>query len=332
MIDAALVGYGHWGTNLARNLQELDEFKLATIVEIDPARRAAAKARYPGTEVTASLSEALSGGKNGAVLIATPPATHFELALTALRAGRHVVVEKPLAETAEQVLRLHEEAEKRQLSLMVDHTYVYSTAAEKLSELISRRHLGDVLYYDSTRINLGLFQRDVNVLWDLAVHDFSLIAYLLEESCSSVSATGLRHYADQHENIAFVTLFFASPVIAHVHVNWTAPHKVRRVYIGGTERMAVYDELNPSERIKIYDVGVEIGHRDLVGYRTGDCWSPKVREQESLKAMLEHFHDSISHKTRPITDTGHGLQVMRLLEAATISLKASGAPVEVIKD
>jgi len=268
-----------------------------------------------------------------AVAIATPVDYHFELAMAALRAGKHVLVEKPMASSSEQAARLVDEAARRRLVLMVDHTFVYTGAVTKIRDLVRAGDLGDVYYYDSTRVNLGLFQHDVNVLWDLAVHDLSIMDFVLAQQPAAVSATGLAHVPNEPENIAYMTMFFDGTLIAHIHVNWLAPVKVRRTLIGGSRRMVVFDDLETSEKVKVYDKGISVNpsaenvYQMLVGYRTGDMWAPKLDVAEALTIEAAHFVDCVTRGTRPLTDGEAGLRVVRLLEAATTSMAERGRPV-----
>jgi predicted dehydrogenase len=295
-----------------------------------PERLAICERRYPGVRVTADAAALIADPAVGAVAIATPVQHHYELAMLALRAGKHVLVEKPMASTSDQAARLIDEAARRRLVLMVDHTFVYTSAVAKLRELVQKGELGEVYYYDSMRINLGLFQHDVNVLWDLAVHDLSIMDYVLGRQPKAVSATGLAHVSGQPENIAYMTMFFDGALIAHVNVNWLAPVKVRRTLIGGSRRMAVFDDLDAGEKIKVYDKGISVNpspenvYEMLVGYRTGDMWAPKLDVTEALGVEAAHFVDCISSGRTPTTDGEAGLRVVRLLEAATESMAARG--------
>jgi predicted dehydrogenase len=268
-----------------------------------------------------------------AVVIATPVQFHFELALAALRAGKHVLVEKPMTSTSEQAARLIEEAAARRLVLMVDHTFVYTGAVRKMRELAEAGELGDIYYYDSVRINLGLFQHDVNVLWDLAVHDLSIMDYVLRRQPAAVSATGLAHVPGRPENIAYMTMFFDGSLIAHVHVNWLSPVKVRRTLLGGSRRMVVFDDLEASEKIKVYDRGISLNpspenvYQMLIGYRAGDMWAPQLAVTEALSAEAAHFVACVRDGAVPTTDGEAGMHVVRLLEAATESMAHQGRPV-----
>jgi predicted dehydrogenase len=265
-----------------------------------------------------------------AVVIVTPVSSHFDLAMEALRAGKHVLVEKPMTSTSEQAVALIDEADRRGLVLMVDHTFVYTNAVAKMRELTQAGELGDIYYYDSVRINLGLFQHDVNVLWDLAVHDLSIMDFVLGKSPVAVSATGLAHVPGRPENIAYMTMFFEGRLIAHVHANWLAPVKVRRTLLGGSRRMIVFDDLEASEKIKVYDRGISVNsspenlYQMMVGYRAGDMWAPQLPITEALHNEAKHFVECIEKKETPRTDGHAGLRVVRLLEAASRSMAEQG--------
>jgi len=269
------------------------------------------------------------------VVIATPVAAHYDLARTALEAGKHVLLEKPFTSTAEQAERLIELAAVRGLVLMVDHTFVYTGAVRRIRELAAQGELGDIYYYDSVRINLGLFQHDVDVMWDLAVHDLSIMDYVLQRRPRAVSATGLAHVPGSPANIAYLTMFFDAPVIAHVHVNWLAPVKVRQTLIGGSRRMIVYDDLEASEKVKVYDRGISVNpspenlYQMKVGYRAGDMWAPQLAVTEALHTEAVHFLDCIDRGLQPETSGEAGLRIVRLLEAATASMGSQGRPVEI---
>jgi len=291
--------------------------------------------RYPAVKVSTDYRDLLADPSVDAVAVATPVSTHFDLAMAALRAGKHVLVEKPMTANSEQSLVLIDEADRRGLVLMVDHTFVYTNAVAKIRELTQGGDLGEIYYYDSVRINLGLFQHDVNVLWDLAVHDLSIMDYVLGQTPVSVSATGLAHVAGQPENIAYMTMFFDGRLIAHVHVNWLAPVKVRRTLLGGSRRMIVFDDLEASEKIKVYDRGISVNpspenvYQMLVGYRAGDMWAPQLDLAEALQTEARHFIECIDKGKTPTTDGHAGLRVVRLLEAATRSMARQGALVPI---
>jgi predicted dehydrogenase len=304
------------------------------VSDFKPELLAKVQARYPSIQVTTDCRDIFADPKIDAVAIATPVSTHFDLALAALKAGKHVMVEKPMTVTSEQALRLIEEAERRGLVLMVDHTFVYTGAVRKMRELVASDGLGDIYYYDSVRVNLGLFQHDVNVLWDLAVHDLSIMDYVLQSKPYAVSATGVSHIPGKPENIAYLTLFFDSNLIAHLHANWLAPVKVRRTLISGSQKMIVYDDLEVSEKVKIYDKGITLNgdtekvYEMLIGYRTGDMWAPKLEMTEALRTEGLHFLRCIEQGERPVTDGEAGLRVVKILEAATKSMKEQGRLVE----
>jgi predicted dehydrogenase len=333
MIGVGLLGYGYWGPNLARNFAEATDARLAIVSDLNPARLALVARRHPGVAITQDAAAVLADPRVDAVVVATPVSTHFDLALRALRAGKHVLVEKPLAPTAAQAAQLVEEAARRGRVLMVDHTFVYTAAVQKIQALVEAGDLGDLYYYDSARVNLGLFQHDVNVLWDLAVHDVAIMDFVLPSRPCAVSATGASHVPGGPENIAYLTLFFAGSLIAHIHVNWLAPVKLRRTLIGGSRKMIVYDDLEPIEKLKIYDKGITLTNGQervyqlLVGYRTGDMWAPHLDTAEALHTEVRHFLDCVASGRRPLTDGVVGLRVVQILEAASRSLAERGRPV-----
>ena len=291
------------------------------------------QAHYPFVKTTLNHLELISDPEVDAVAIATPVSTHFDLVNQALQAGKHVLVAKPLASTSQQAEDLIVKADHRNLILMVDHTFIYTGAVRKIQELVSANALGKIFYYDSVRVNLGLFQHDVNVIWDLAVHDISILDFVIPMFPNLVSTTGMNHVPGQPEDIAYLTLFFDDSLIAHIHVNWLAPVKVRRTLIGGERKMIVYDDLEPSEKVKVYDKGITVNndeslYRALFDYRTGDMWAPQIDKTEALKSETMHFIDCIESGNKPITDGKAGFRVVRILEAATKSLMQHGHPVE----
>ena len=334
LVGVGIVGYGYWGPNLVRNLAETEGAHVAAVSDLSSDRLRLAAKRHPGVMVTTDFQALLRAPAVDAVAIATPASTHYALALSALRAGKHVLVEKPLTETTTEARHLIDEAARRQLVLMVDHTFVYTGAVQKIKELVSAGELGDLYYYNSMRVNLGLFQRDMNVIWDLAVHDLSILDHVLDQRPVAVSANGVRHIQGSPENMAHITLYYAGSMVAHINVNWLAPVKVRRALIGGSKRMIVFDDLEPSEKVKVYDKGVtlsdapELIRQLLVGYRAGDMWAPKLPIREALATEAEHFVECIRGQQAPITDGAAGLRVVELLDAATRSLRLRGHPVE----
>ena len=286
--------------------------------------------RYPALHLTREANVILEDPTVDAVAIATPLRTHYELAKSALLNGKHVFLEKPMTATSEQAKELVELAEKQGKALMVDHIFVYTPAVRKIKELIDRGELGEIYYFDSVRINLGLFQHDVNVIWDLAIHDLSIIDFLFQRDSSSVSALGVCHTGvNGHENIGYVTLMFGDSLIAHIHVNWLAPAKVRTTLIGGSKKMIVYDDTEPSEKLRVYDKGIQLTqgegiYKTLIDYRTGDMYAPKLDQTEGLKTAVDHFADCILHHKTPLTDGRVGLRIVWILEAIQRSIKNQG--------
>ncbi len=333
MINVGVIGYGYWGPNLVRNFAEISGMKLSAVADLDTKKLDLVKRRFPAAKTTTRSKELIDDPSIDAVAIATPVSTHFELGMAALRSGKHVWLEKPMTETSLQALKLVEEAERRGKVLFVDHTFIYTGAVRKMGEVIKGGDLGRVYYYDSTRVNLGLFQRDVNVISDLAVHDFSILDYLLDERPAEVSASGINHFPGTPENLAFVTLFYESGTIAHTNVSWLAPVKVRQVLIGGSKKMITYDDLEPSEKVKIYDKGVTFTddpkqiYEMRVGYRTGDMWAPRLATTEALRIGGEHFVDCMEKGIRPETGGDLGLRVVEVIEAATKSMRQRGKAV-----
>lgn len=338
MVNIAVIGYGYWGPNLVRNFAEATGLNLVAVSDLDPEKLEIVSKRYPAVRTTTRYQDLLEDPGIDAIAIATPVNTHYPLGLAALQAGKHLWLEKPMTETSEQARELVAEAEKRDLTLLVDHTFIYTGAVEKVGEIVKGGDLGDVLYYDSTRINLGLFQRDVSVISDLAVHDFAILDYLLGEHPVAVSASGINHFPGTPENLAYITLYYNSGAIAHLNVSWLAPVKVRNILIGGDKKMIVYDDLEPSEKIKVYDKGVSFTEDEAqiqemrVGYRTGDMWAPKLVGTEALRVEGEHFADCVLHNKTPLTDGKLGLRVVELIEAATYSMDAMGEVVHVQRD
>ena len=337
MLGIGVVGYGYWGPNLVRNFAETPGVQLLAVCDNRADRLELVKKRFPGVQTFSQFSEMLANPELDAVAIATPVHLHFTLAQQALNAGKHVLVEKPLSFSSHEAAQLIELARAKNLVLMVDHTFIYTGAVKKIRELVASGDLGDFLYYDSVRVNLGLFQHDVNVLWDLAVHDLSILDFILPERATAVSATGMAHVPGKPENMAYMTLYFTSNVIAHIHVNWLSPVKVRQTLIGGSKKMIVYDDLMPSEKIKIYDRGISLQQNSrpedvyklLVSYRTGDMWAPKLDETEALKAEAAEFARCVTTGATPDNDGAAGLRIVRILEAASESLKHRGQPVDI---
>lgn len=335
MIKIGVIGYGYWGPNLVRNFMEAQGSTVAAVCDLRSERRDLVRSRYPGITVLERCEDVFNDPSIDAIVIATPVSSHFDLAMAALQADKHVLVEKPLAGNSEHGRQLIDEAAQRRKVLMVDHTFVYTSAVRKIRELINDNALGEIYYYDAVRVNLGLFQHDVNVVWDLAIHDLSIMDYVLPARATAVSATGISHIPGQPENVAYITLFFDNPQIAHVHVNWLTPVKVRHTLIGGSEKMILYDDLEPSEKVKIYDKGVTISqspeavYEMLVSYRSGDMWAPRLDSTEALATEALHFIDCIENNKQPETDGCAGLRLVRVVEAAEKSLRARGQLVEI---
>jgi predicted dehydrogenase len=333
-IKVGVIGYGYWGPNLVRNFTEAPGSEVVAVSDFKADRLTKVQARYPAVTVTTDPQILLRDSTIDVIVIATPVSTHFDLAWAALQAGKHVVIEKPIAASSEQAQRLIDEADRRNRVLMVDHTFVYTSAVRKMHDLVVEGRVGDIYYYDSVRVNLGLFQHDVNVIWDLAVHDLSIMDYVLAQKPCAVSATGISHVPGRPENIAYLTLFFDDNTIGHIHVNWLAPVKIRRTLLGGSQKMVVFDDLEPSEKIKVYDKGITLNgnaesmYQMLIGYRAGDMWSPQLELTEALQVMATHLTHCVTTGERPITDGQAGLRVVRILEAATQSMREQGRPVE----
>jgi predicted dehydrogenase len=335
MIRIGVIGYGYWGPNLVRNIMETPGATVVSVSDLRQEKLNLAKIRYPALKTTTDHRELFSDPAIDAIVIATPVSSHFDLAMQALQAGKHVLVEKPLVETVDEGLRLIDEAARRHLVLMVDHTFIYTGAIRKIKEIIDAGLLGQIYYYDSVRINLGLFQHDINVLWDLAVHDLAIMDYLVDARPCVVTAVGSKHVS-QKEDIAYLTCLFDHGIIAHIHVNWLAPVKIRRTLIAGASQMIMYDDLEPSEKVKVYNKGITVNNNDskgvydmLVGYRTGDMLAPKLSSTEALLTEMAHFVDCIEHNKRSITSGEIGLHVIQILEAANRSMEHQGQPVEI---
>jgi predicted dehydrogenase len=332
MLRVGVIGYGYWGPVVARNFQGAEGCELAAVCDKNPAVLERAKKAYPGIQVTCDASEVIRSPRVDAVAVITPVWTHFEFTKAALENGKHVFVEKPFTSTSAQAAELIELAASKQLQIMVDHTFLFTGAVRKIRQLIDDGVLGKLYYYDSTRVNLGLFQHDVNVVWDLAPHDLSIMDHLIDAEPEAVSATGQGHF-NGLENIAYITVYFKDSVMAHINVNWLSPVKVRTTLIGGEKKMVVWNDLEADEKVKVYDKGVDMTsgqgvYELLVSYRSGDMWSPKVDQAEALKLEANYFAACVQRKETPFNDGVAGLRVVRLLEAAGQSLKQRGGPVE----
>jgi predicted dehydrogenase len=329
MLKFGVVGYGYWGPNVVRNLDQLDETRVVAVCDKSPASRRRVQKEYPNVRVTGDSNELISCTEIDAIAVVTPVWTHYELAKAALEHGKHVFVEKPFTSNVAQAEELIDLAARKNLKIMVDHTFLFTGAVRKIKQVLQDGILGKLYYYDSTRVNLGLFQHDVNVIWDLAPHDLSIIDHLVQETPEAVVATGQTHL-NGHEDVAFITLYFSDKVIAHINVNWLSPVKVRTTLIGGEKKMLVWNDLEADEKIKIYDKGVHITSREglynlLVSYRSGDMWAPQVEQIEALRTELAYFVRCIMNDEVPFNDGLAGLRVVKMLEAASESLRKRGS-------
>lgn len=334
MVNVALVGYGYWGKNLARNFNSAKDCKLHTIVEFDASKLKGVDKHYPGVFLVNNFNDVLNNPDIDAVLIATPVHSHFNLAKLALEAGKHVMIEKPMTASVVEAETLIDLALKNNKVIMPDHTFLYTGAVQKIKQLVSANEIGTINYYDSTRINLGLFQPDVNVVWDLAPHDISILFHLIEDRPVSVTATGISHLGNNIENVAFVTLHFQSNMIAHFSCSWSSPVKIRQILIGGNQKMIVFDDNQNTEKIKIYDTGYsaktdEERQQVLVDYRVGDIYVPKLENREALGGVANDFIQSISTGKTPVSDWKSGLDVVKVLEAAQSSIKTNGKEIQI---
>lgn len=327
-IRVGVIGYGYWGPNVVRNLHGTDNACVEIVCDKSSAALARARKTYPGVLTTSDANEVLRSPNVDAVAVITPVWTHYELAKAALENGKHVFVEKPLTSNRAQAEELIELAERKNLTIMVDHTFLFTGAVRKIRELTESGALGNLYYYDSLRVNLGLFQHDVSVIWDLAPHDLSIMDYLIKKEPEAVVATGEKHL-NGVEDVAYMTIHFPDNVIAHINVNWLSPVKIRTTLIGGEKRMLVWNDLVADEKIRVYDKGVQIksgeGIRDLlVSYRSGDMWAPQIEPGEALRVELDYFADCILNSTKPFNDGHAGLRVVRMLEAADCSIRKRG--------
>ncbi len=328
-MNFGVIGYGYWGPNIVRNLMSLDGSEVRAIAEINPAAQARARKAYPGVIITPSAIEVISSPQIDAIAIVSPVWTHYELTKAALENGKHVFVEKPFTSTSAQGEELINLAQQKNLKIMVDHTFLFTGAVKRIGQLMNEGALGNLYYYDSTRVNLGLFQHDINVLWDLAPHDLSIMDHLIKTTPEAVVATGQGHL-NGHEDVAYMTIYFPEKVIAHINVNWLSPVKVRTTLIGGEKRMIVWNDLEADEKVKVYDKGVKITSREgvyelLVSYRSGDMWSPQLEQIEALRQELNYFVECVSTGQEPFNNGCAGLRVVRMLEAASESLNRKGA-------
>lgn len=329
MIKIGVIGYGYWGPNIVRNLNGIEDVEVVLLSDTNPDALKRVKKTYPNITTTTDYRDITTSSEIDAVAVITPVFTHFELVKNALENGKHVFVEKPFTSTVKEAEELIELAEIKNLKIMVDHTFLFTGAVRKIKELIDDNVLGDLYYYDSVRVNLGLFQYDINVIWDLAPHDLSVMDYVLKDEPAAIVATGVDHFGRDLENIAYVTVYFDNNMIAHFNVNWLSPVKMRTTLIGGEKKMLVWNDLEADEKIKIYNKGVKIDTKEglynlLVDYRSGDMLSPKVAHTEALKVELEYFVDCVINNKIPFNDGQAGLRIVKMLEASSNSLKNDG--------
>jgi predicted dehydrogenase len=332
-MNIAIIGFGYWGPNLVRNFNSVEGCKVKYVCDFREERLKVVARQYPSVTVTGKYDDVLNDESIEAVVIATPVFTHFDLAKKALEKNKNVLIEKPMTSTSAEATELQELANKKGKLLMVDHTFLYTGAVQKMKDLITSGNIGKIQYFDSTRINLGLFQPDINVLWDLAPHDISILNYLVNEKPFSVNATGVSHTNNNIENIAYLTVNYNSGFIAHFNCSWTSPVKIRTMLIGGDKKMLLFNDLEPTEKIRVYDTGYdhktdEEKRKVLVDYRAGDVYLPKVDSKEALFGMASDFINSIKNKTKPVSDFESGLMVIKILEASQQSIKQNGKEIK----
>jgi predicted dehydrogenase len=329
MIKIAIIGYGYWGPNLVRNFSVIDNCKLQMVADLREDRLGLIKKTYPAIQVTTNVEDAINHPEIDALVIATPVFTHFPLAKKALEAGKHVLIEKPMASSVAEAEELIALSAKKKKLLMVDHTFLYTGAVQKMKSIIDSREIGNIHYFDSTRINLGLFQPDINVLWDLAPHDISILNYIISEKPYSIQATGVSHTNNGLENIAYLTVNYNSHMIAHFNCSWSSPVKIRTILIGGDKKMILFNDMEPTEKVKIYETGYSVKSDEekrkvLIDYRVGDIFVPKLSPKEALGGMANDFINSIMHSSQPVSSAQVGLDVVRILEASQKSIKNKG--------
>jgi predicted dehydrogenase len=327
VLRMGVIGYGYWGPNVVRNFHGQEQSRVMVVCDKSPKSLQRLRQAHADIQTTNDCDELLTSSSIDAVAVVTPVWTHFELAKKALENGKHVFVEKPFTSTTAQAEELIELANRKRLKIMVDHTFLFTGAVRRMKQIIDGGLLGDLYYYDSTRVNLGLFQHDVNVLWDLAPHDLSVMDYLIKEKPEAVVATGERHL-NGVADVAYMTLYYPNNIIGHINVNWLSPVKVRTTLIGGEKKMLVWNDLEADEKLKVYDKGVEMSgdgvYQLLVSYRSGDMWAPRVEQVEALKMEAAYFVDCVMNDKTPFNDGIAGLHVVRMLEAADQSLQQKG--------
>ncbi|SHE59254.1 Predicted dehydrogenase [Loktanella atrilutea] len=334
MIAIGIAGYGYWGPNLARAVAASGCARVEMIADRMESACGRAALHHPAARLTEDIYAMIADPAVDAVMIATPVSTHFDMAMAALRAGKHVLVEKPMADTPARAAQLVDEAARRNLVLMVDHTFVYTGAVQKIAALIGNGDLGDLYYYDSTRVNLGIFQRDVDVIWDLAVHDFAILDRLMPSQPVAVSASAATCIAGSPANMAHLSVYYDDGAMAYLNVNWLSPVKIRQTVIGGSRQMVIYDDMQTSEKVKIYDSGATAGtdpYEPMVSYRMGDMHAPALSTKEALLTEVQEFTRCVEENATPLTDGISGLRVVEILAAATLSTQSRGFPVDLVQ-
>lgn len=334
MTKIAIVGYGYWGPNLVRNFNSVEGCTVKWVADLRAERLAALSRLYPNIQTTDNPEDLYADPELDAIVVATPVHTHYPVAKKALEHGKHVLLEKPMAQSVAEAKELVALSQEKGRVLMVDHTFLYTGAVQKIKELIDSGELGEVEYFDSTRINLGLFQQDINVLWDLAPHDISILFHLVNERPHSVCATGISHTPNGLENIAYLTVNYPSRRIAHFSCSWTSPVKIRKILIGGSNKMVMFDDVEPTEKVKVYDTGYHVSNDEekrklLIDYRTGDIFVPKLAQKEALSGMAADFVHAIRTGATPLSDWKVGLEVVQVLEAAQESIRNNGKEIKI---
>jgi predicted dehydrogenase len=334
MAGIAIIGYGYWGPNLVRNFSAVPGSKVEWVIDLRTERLDIIKKQYPNIRTSSNYDDALNDPNVSAIVIATPVQYHYPMAKKALEHGKHVLIEKPMTQSSAEAEDLVALSKKKGVVLMVDHTFLYTGAVRKIKDLITSGEIGDIQYFDSTRINLGLLQQDINVLWDLAPHDISILFYLIGDRPVSVNATGVSHTPNGLENVAYLTVNYKTSHIAHFSCSWSSPVKIRKVIIGGTKKMIVFDDVEPSEKVKVYDTGYSVKTDEekrslLIDYRAGDIYVPKLEQKEALFGMAADFISAIEKGTQPISGWKVGLEVVKVLEAAQESIKNNGKEINI---
>jgi predicted dehydrogenase len=334
MIHLGVIGVGYWGPNIIRNAFANKRFNVTKCADNKSDRLKYINSFYPTIHTTREYKEIIDDPKIDAVAICTPVFSHFEIASEALKAGKHILIEKPMTSSAAQAEELINLAEQKNLTILVDHTFLFTGAVRKIKELVENKEIGDIYYFDSVRVNLGLFQHDVNVVWDLAPHDISIMDHIINRKAESITATGSDHLGNGLEDVAYVTVFYPDNIIGHIHVNWLSPVKIRQTQISGSRKMIVWDDNSPSEKVKVYDKGIEVIktadqiYDTLIQYRTGDMYCPKIPQTEALALEIEHFAGCIEKGIKPISDGKAGWRVVQMLENAENSIKQRGKEIK----